>query len=68
MTTTPLWAGALSLVLLLAETGCTQSARHAARLLDRLCEEEDLDAPTRALLERAGYRLATPERAMSGRT
>ena len=35
MTTAPLWAGALSLVLLHEETGCTQSARHAARLLER---------------------------------
>lgn len=60
MTTAPLWAGALSLVLLHEETGCTQSARHAARLLERLCEEEELDCATRTLLERAGARLTAP--------
>ena len=60
MTSAPLWAGALSLVLMHEETGCTQSARHAARLLERLCEVEPLDCATRSLLERAGARLTAP--------
>ncbi|MBL8423361.1 hypothetical protein [Accumulibacter sp.] len=53
-----LWAGALSLVLIHDETGCPHSALNAARLLDRLCEMEGLDADTRNLCERASGRLS----------
>jgi hypothetical protein len=57
MLTTNLWAGALSQLLILDETGCTHSARHAIRLLDQLCESNDLDNDVRALCERASQRL-----------
>jgi len=53
-----LWAGALSLLLIHAESGCPHSALNAARILDRLCESADLDDDTRALCERASNRLA----------
>lgn len=49
--------GALSLVLLHHETGCSQSALNAARLLDCLSEERGLNAQTRELCERASARL-----------
>jgi hypothetical protein len=49
--------GALSLVLLHHETGCSQSALNAARLLDCLSEQHSLDAQTRDLCERASARL-----------
>lgn len=49
--------GALSLVLLHHETGCSQSALNAARLLDCLSEQHGLDAQTRDLCERASARL-----------
>ena len=49
--------GALSLVLLHSETGCSQSALNAARVLDCLSEERSLDAHTRDLCERASVRL-----------
>jgi len=52
-----LWAGVLSQLLLMDETGCPHSARHAIRLLDRLCEFNDLDAEVRLLCERASLRL-----------
>ncbi len=57
---TELWAGALSLLLLHNETGCHHSALHAARLLDCLCEIDDLDDDTRQLCERASLRLSQP--------
>ncbi|MCE1239717.1 MAG: hypothetical protein LWW83_07370 [Azonexaceae bacterium] len=56
-----LWAGALSLVLLHEETGCRHSALHAARLLDELSEQDDLDTDTRELCERASIRLGRQE-------
>jgi len=52
-----LWAGALSLLLIHGESGCPHSARNAARLLERLSESSDVDDETRALCERASYRL-----------
>jgi hypothetical protein len=57
MPTNPLWAGALSQLLIHQESGCPHAARHAIRLLDRLSELADLDADVRALCERAGHRL-----------
>ena len=57
MPTTTLWAGALGQLLILDETGCPHSARHAIRLLERLCEFDDLDDDMRALCERASRRL-----------
>ena len=57
MPSSDLWAGALSQLLLHGETGCPQSARHAARLLDRLSDSPDLDPATRELCERASARL-----------
>lgn len=59
MPTTNLWAGALSQLLILDETGCSHSARHAIRLLDQLCEYDDLDVEVRTLCERASRRLET---------
>ena len=53
-----LWAGALSLVLVHAETGCPQSALNAARLLRRISELDGVDDDTRRLCERASDRLA----------
>ena len=58
MPSTELWAGALSLLLIHSETGCLHSALHAARLLDCLCENDDLDDSTRKLCERASLRLS----------
>lgn len=52
-----LLAGALSLLLIHDETGCAHSALNAARLLDRLCEMDDLDIQTRTLCQRASDRL-----------
>lgn len=57
MSSSNMWEGALSLVLLHRETGCPQSALHAARLLDCLSELDDLDSDTRRLCERASQRL-----------
>lgn len=57
MPASELWAGALSLLLIHDETGCTQSARNATILLDRLCDLEHLDDATRQLCERASQRL-----------
>lgn len=51
-----LWAATLSLVLIHEETGCRQSALHAARLLEHLCDQ-DIDNATRELCERASLRL-----------
>lgn len=53
----PLWAGALSLVLVHAETGCQHAAQQAANLLDHLADDEAMEANTRALCERASERL-----------
>lgn len=53
-----LWAGALSLIVRYAETGCVQSGRQAACVLDRIVEMPELDHETCALLERAQSRLA----------
>lgn len=58
MATNPLWAGALLQLLILDETGCSHSARHAMRLLDCLGEADGVDADMRALCERASLRLA----------
>jgi hypothetical protein len=52
-----LWAGALSLIVRYSETGCLQSGRQAACLLDHLVELPGLDHETSALLERASLRL-----------
>ncbi len=57
MPTSDLWAGALSQLLIHQETGCPHSARHAIRLLDCLCEHDDVDAEVRVLCERASHRL-----------
>lgn len=57
MPTTNLWAGALSQLLIHQESGCPHSARHAIRLLDQLCDFDDLDADVRLLCERASVRL-----------
>lgn len=57
MTPSTLFAGALSLVLIHEETGCVQSAMHAARLLEALSEASDIDDDTRQLCERASHRL-----------
>ena len=54
---TPIWAGALSLLLQHQETGCIHAGRQAADLLERLAEDGDVDAATRGLLERAANRL-----------
>lgn len=56
-----LWAGALSLLLLHEETGCTHSAHHAARLLDQISDANDVDDDTRKLCERASARLHSHE-------
>jgi hypothetical protein len=53
-----LWAGALSLMVKYAETGCAHSGRQAARLLDCIVDMPDVDQETRGLLERASLRLA----------
>lgn len=58
MPSSKLWAGALSLVLVHAETGCPQSALNAARLLECLGDMEEIDADTRNLCERASIRLS----------
>lgn len=52
-----LWAGTLSQLLILDETGCPHSARHAIRLLEQIAEHDDLDSEVRALCERATRRL-----------
>lgn len=57
-----IWAGALSLLLIHGESGCTHSALNAARLLDRLSDAPDLDDETRGLCERASDRLSQPAR------
>lgn len=57
MPTNNLWAGVLSQLLTFDETGCPHSARHAIRLLDQLCEFDDLDDEVRGLCERASRRL-----------
>ncbi|QLI81677.1 hypothetical protein HZU75_09100 [Chitinibacter fontanus] len=57
MTQSPLWAGALSLVLIHAETGCQHAAQQAAKLLEHLAADDAMEATTRALCERASERL-----------
>lgn len=57
MHTHDLCAGALSQLLILDETGCPHSARHAIRLLDRLGETNGLDGELKRLCERASRRL-----------
>lgn len=57
MPTNNLWAGVLSQLLIHQETGCPHSARHAIRLLDCLCEFDDLDDEVRSLCERASRRI-----------
>lgn len=61
MSTSELWAGALSLILIHDESGCPHSALNAARILDRLCDSPALDNETRALCERASNRLIQGE-------
>lgn len=61
MTSCFLWAGALSLLLIHDETGCRQSALNAARVLDKLCEMDNLDDETRTLCERASLRLGNEQ-------
>ena len=46
MPTTDLWAATLSMLLIHEETGCRQSALHAARMLDRI-SDMDIDDETR---------------------
>lgn len=58
MTDSRLWAGALSLILLHEETGCTHSALNAARLLEQISESDGVDTDTRMLCERASIRLS----------
>lgn len=58
MQTTTLCAGALSQLLIHQESGCPHSARHAIRLLEQLCDTDELDADLRLLCERASVRLA----------
>jgi hypothetical protein len=62
MPNTELWAGALSLLLIHSESGCRHSALHAARLLECLCECDDVDEETRILCERASLRLRADPR------
>lgn len=57
MPTNNLWAGALSQLLIHQESGCPHSARHAIRLLDQLCDFDNLDDDVRVLCERASHRL-----------
>jgi hypothetical protein len=57
MPTNNLWAGVLSQLLIHQESGCPHSARHAIRLLDQLCDFDDLDTEVRMLCERASYRI-----------
>jgi len=57
MPASELWAGALSLLLIHGESGCTHSALNAALILDRLSESSGLDDETRKLCERASNRL-----------
>lgn len=57
-----LWAAALSLVLIHAETACPHSALNASRLLERLGDLEGIDPDTRNLCERASQRLSRPAR------
>jgi len=64
MPNTNLWAGTLSQLLILEETGCPHSVRHAIRLLEQLTEYDDLDSDVRALCERATQRL---EQRLGGR-
>ena len=66
MSPNDLWAGALSLVLIHAESGCPHSALNAARLLDRLCDSPELNDPLRALCERASERLTAAAGRASG--
>ena len=67
MAANDLWAGALSLLLIHDETGCTHSALNAVRLLEKLCEQEDLDEDTRKLCERASQRLTRSRAREPGR-
>lgn len=57
MPNTELWAGALSLMVRYAETGCVQSGRQAACVLERITAMPELDQETCSLLERAHARL-----------
>lgn len=57
MANAELWAGALSLLLIHAESDCPHSARNAALLLDCLAEQPEVDDATRQLCERASSRL-----------
>jgi hypothetical protein len=57
MENTSLWAGALSLILIHAETGCQHAAQQAANLLAHLADDEGTEHETRALCERASERL-----------
>jgi hypothetical protein len=61
MPTTDLWAATLSMLLIHEESGCRQSALHAARMLDRI-SDMDIDDETRQLCERASLRLECKEK------
>lgn len=54
-----LYAGALSLLIRHDLTGCTQAARQAAGLLDRLADLPCTDDETRGLCEAMATHLAT---------
>ncbi|WP_291993108.1 hypothetical protein [Candidatus Accumulibacter sp. ACC003] len=53
MPSTEFWAGALSHLLIHAETGCPHSALNAARLLECQDDMAAIDGDTRNLCERA---------------
>lgn len=57
MSSNSIHAGALALVLLHQRTGCPHSARRAADLLQRLANDAELDADSRALFEHASEAL-----------
>jgi len=56
-----LMAGALDHLMRYALTGCKQSARHAAYLLDRLSEQPGVCADMRGTCERMSGALASSE-------
>lgn len=57
MPSNALWAGLLCQLLILDESNCPHSARHAIRLLEQFCEFDGLDADVISLCERASRRL-----------